>query len=104
MTIAGLAKGLPQLKIDWQIDADLYTFSAGVLLDWLTELSDEFLEITLVGHNPAFTDLINQLSDADLDNLPTWGYAQLSGEVDSWMQVKKSQFILNQLIKPKMFK
>ena len=104
MTIAGLAKSLPDLNIDWQIDSELYTFSAGVLLDWLAELSDEYAEITLVGHNPAFTDLINRLCDARLDNLPTCGYAQLSGELDSWLQVKKCQFKLNQLIKPKMFK
>ena len=104
MTIAGLAKSLSHLKIDWQIDSELYTFSAGVLLDWLADLSDECQAITLVGHNPAFTDLINRLCDARLDNLPTCGYAQLSAEMDSWAQVKQSEFQLKHLLKPKMFK
>jgi Phosphohistidine phosphatase SixA len=104
MTIAGLAKELTRLKIDWHIDPELYTFSAGVLLDWLTELSDECQAITLVGHNPAFTDLINHLSGARLDNLPTCGYAQLSAEINSWIQVKQTEFQLKHLLKPKMFR
>ncbi|KAA3641462.1 MAG: hypothetical protein DWP95_06800 [Proteobacteria bacterium] len=49
-------------------------------------------------------DLINHLSDARLDNLPTCGYAQLSAEIDSWIQVKQTEFQLKHLLKPKMFK
>jgi phosphohistidine phosphatase len=104
LTIAGLANALPGLKIEWKIDSELYTFSAGVLIDWLSQLNDEYNEITIVGHNPALTELINRLSGSRLDNLPTCGYAQLSAGMNSWSQTRKSSFKLKQLIKPKMFK
>ena len=104
LTIACLANALPQLRIEWHIDPELYTFSAGVLIDWLSDLSDEFSEITIVGHNPALTELVNRLSGSQLDNLPTCGYAQLLAEIDSWSQTTHNIFKLKQLIKPKMFK
>lgn len=104
LTIAGIAKRLPLFNIEWQVSSKLYTFSAGVLIDWLSELSDELDEVTLVGHNPAFTDLINQLSDADLSNLPTCSYAQLQSELHLWSQIEDAEFNLSQFLKPKMFK
>lgn len=103
-TITGIAEALPQLKIDWQIAPELYTFSARVLLDWLRDFSDEFNQVTLVGHNPAMTDLINQLSEAGLANLPTCAYAQLQSNSHSWSEIEAVEFNLCQLLKPKMFK
>ena len=92
------------LKIEWQIDPKLYTFSARVLVDWLRDFSDEFNQVTLVGHNPAMTDLINQLSDAGLGNLPTCAYAQLQSNSHSWSEIEAVEFNLCPLLKPKMFK
>lgn len=104
LTLGGLANALPHLKIEWHIDPDLYTFSAGVLIDWLSQLSDEYNEITIVGHNPALTELINRLSGSQLNNLPTCGYAQLTAGINSWSQTAHNLFKLEHLIKPKMFK
>ncbi|TDR14644.1 SixA phosphatase family protein [Marinicella litoralis] len=104
MTIAGIANALPQVDIDWQIDSKLYTFSVGVLLEWLSELSDDCNAVTLVGHNPALTDLINQLGDTYLDNLPTCAYIQLKSEVPLWQDITQTAFHTTQFLKPKMFK
>ncbi len=104
LTIAGIVKGLPQMHIEWQVIQKLYTFSADVLIDWLSEYSDEFDEVTLVGHNPAFTDLINQLSDANLSNLPTCSYAQLTAEIHQWQETDGTEFKMVHFLKPKMFK
>ncbi len=104
LTIAGIAKSLPQMIIEWQIDPKLYTFSADVLIDWLSEYSDEFDAVTLVGHNPAFTDLINQMTTANLSNLPTCAYAQLHSDVNLWQDIEASDFQMTRFLKPKMFK
>ena len=41
--------------------------------------------LALVGHNPAFTELINYLAGpGTLDNLPTAGWAELSLTLDDW--------------------
>ena len=104
LTIKGIAGSLPTIPFEWQVDTQLYTFSAGVLIDWISELSDEFSHVTLVGHNPALTDLINQVSDSFLDNLPTCSYAQLQSEVNLWQDIEAATFQLTQFLKPKMFK
>jgi len=112
LTIAGIAEAcaqldwvsLPQMNIEWQVAPKLYTFSADVLIDWLSEYSDEFDEVTLVGHNPALTDLINQLSDTNLSNLPTCSYAQLTAEIHQWQETEATKFHMVHFLKPKMFK
>ena len=103
-TISGIADSMPQMRIEWQIDPQLYTFSSGVLVDWLSQCEDEFNALTLVGHNPAFTDLINCLSGAHLPNLPTCSYAQLNSNCAVWAEIENSACKMTQFLRPKMFK
>jgi len=77
-TIETISKHLPHKNITWQLEPNLYTFSCGDLLTWCQELDDSLQEIVIVGHNPAMTDLCNQISDGHIDNLPTCGYLQLA--------------------------
>ena len=65
----------------------LYTFDYRVVLGWIAEQSDGAEYLALVGHNPAFTELVNFLVGAGtLDNLPTAGWAELSIHIDGWPQ------------------
>jgi phosphohistidine phosphatase len=44
--------------------------------------------LALVGHNPAFTELINYLAGPGiLDNLPTAGWVELSLSLDDWSDI-----------------
>jgi len=104
LTIQGVADALPKLSIDWQIDSALYTFSSVVLIDWFKALDDDINQVTIVGHNPALTDLINQISGAELANLPTCGYLQLQSKIHAWQDINTAKFHSVQFLKPKMFK
>ncbi len=104
LTIQGIAQALSQLDISWLIDDVLYTFSYGQLIDWIEHLDDDFQEVTLIGHNPALTDLVNETSDTSLDNVPTCAYVQLRSTAEVWAEVFSTQLELLQFIKPKMFK
>ena len=65
----------------------LYTFDYSKVLRWIAAQSDDTDSLALVGHNPAFTELVNFLvSPGTLDNLPTAGWAELSIRIDEWSQ------------------
>jgi phosphohistidine phosphatase len=54
----------------------------------LIQEQEDYLDgLMLFGHNPGLTYLVNDLSDLDLDNLPTCGVAVLQFDVDSWSEV-----------------
>jgi len=70
----------------------LYTFDYREVLDWISQQTDELERLALVGHNPAFTDLINYFAGpGTLENLPTAGWAELMLPIDSWSQAAASQ-------------
>ena len=98
MPDAGIDEGL--LKSD---DA-LYTFDARRVLAFIRGLNDRHTTVLLVGHNPAFTDLCNDLADAGLDNLPTAGFAKLACDVDHWRSVTDGCAELETFVTPKMLR
>ena len=80
--------GLPWDEI-W-VEDSLYHATETELLDLIQE-QEEFLDgLMLFGHNPGMTYLVNDLSDLDLDNLPTCGVAILQFEVESWSEIGES--------------
>lgn len=91
LTLGGLQDGWPALQdLDHITDEDLYTFSADDLVRWLRRCDDESNSQFLIGHNPAFTDLINWLcDDMVLENLPTAGYARLELAISSWADISE---------------
>ena len=65
----------------------LYTFDYREVLRWIAAQPDGTDSLALVGHNPAFTELVNFLvGPGTLDNLPTAGWAELSIRIDEWSQ------------------
>lgn len=77
--------GLPWDEI--QIEEDLYHASEYEILDLIQEQEDYLDGLMLFGHNPGLTYLVNDLSDLDLDNLPTCGVVVLQFEVERWSEV-----------------
>ena len=88
LTLQGLCTGWPALAgLPHRTQADLYMFSACDLLAWLQCQEDRDESLFLLGHNPGLTDLVNRLAPgADLLNLPTAGYVQLSLPIDRWRE------------------
>jgi phosphohistidine phosphatase len=70
-----------------QVSSDLYVFDAEDLLSWLRNLDDNFEIVAVVGHNPALTDLVNDLASQHIDNVPTCGIVLLDLAVGRWSEV-----------------
>lgn len=65
-------------------DLSFYTFSDDELLEILRNLPDEAQNVAVVAHNPAITQVVNRLTDANLNNVPTSGIVAIECPVDSW--------------------
>jgi len=76
---------LEQLKIDKQ----LYTFSGFSVIDYIYTLDDGWNKVILVGHNPAFTEVINHFSHAGINHLRTAGCVQITFDGDQWSNLYK---------------
>lgn len=101
-TIELIADSLVEMNINWQVEEELYTFDSNNLLHWCQSLDDSLSEIVIVAHNPALTDFCNELSDADIQNIPTCGYVQLSSaSCYEWWGLVDMRFELSVFLTPK---
>lgn len=68
---------------------EIYEASASTLLKVINDLDDRFDSIALFGHNPGLTEIIIDLCNSDLYNLPTCGVIQISFPFESWKMVSR---------------
>lgn len=88
-TLEGLCSSWPALAAQThRTDPDLYTFAWEGLLAWLRAAPAQPASLFVIGHNPALTDLCNQLVGYPaLDNLPTAGYLRLTADIERWSDI-----------------
>ena len=67
----------------------IYEANTTALLKVINDLDDDAETVIMFGHNPGFTDLANELSDAELYNIPTAGMVLMSFPFDSWKMVSR---------------
>ncbi len=110
LTIRALAEHWPSQPVDcenlieWQTDDRLYTFNSADIWAYIRQLDEDLDVVVLIGHNPAFTDFINEATNANLNNLATCAFATIGIATVLWKDVTNHSAVLEKLIKPKMFK
>lgn len=67
----------------------VYDASLNKLYHVLQETDDIYNSVAIFGHNPGFTDLLNNLCGFEIDNLPTSGIAAVSLKTKSWSKLNK---------------
>ncbi|GEM51700.1 histidine phosphatase family protein [Empedobacter brevis] len=85
-----------------QIEDELYTFSHYLLDKWIRKLDNQFENVLIFGHNPAFTDITNQLGNEMIYNLPTSGFVWIQFDIDNWKTIGKGKTM--KIIIPKEIK
>ncbi len=63
---------------------DLYTFDGRELLTCIRDLDPSWSNVILFGHNPAVTEVVNALCDADIGNIPTCGVSVIQLPTEHW--------------------
>ena len=71
------------------IKKDLYTFESSKLIKFIRDIPNSFSNVICVGHNPAFTNVTNLLSDSNIENLPTSSWAEITFSQNSWTDISK---------------
>lgn len=74
---------------DIKFEEAIYEANSRTLLKVVSDFDDSADVVIMFGHNPGFTDLGNELSDADIYNIPTAGMVLISFPFDSWKMVSK---------------
>ena len=66
---------------------ELYTFDHNKVFDFIETIDNNYSEVVLVGHNPAFTEISNYFSENKILNLPTARWFTLKFESDNWSDI-----------------
>jgi phosphohistidine phosphatase len=81
-------------EIEYPLDeiityAEIYHASTADLLEIIRNLDDTYYEVMIFGHNPSMTDIVNYLSDFDLNNLPTSGIVCIEFDGQPWRRISR---------------
>ena len=71
-----------------KVDQRLYTFDAEDVISFIETLDFVGKRIVLVGHNPAFTIVANQLGNKNISHLSTAAWAHLKWENEEDLEAK----------------
>ena len=82
-------------------DERIYEASPGELLEVIRELDDERDRVFLFGHNPGLTDLVNELSEPAIDNVPTCGVVEFRLAADRWTDISRATVRRTAFLTPK---
>lgn len=78
------------IKIDLKkisICNELYTFNMLDVFDFIKQIDNKYSNIVLVGHNPAYTEILNYFTENKILNLPTARWFCLKFDSDSWSEI-----------------
>ncbi|MBL7940908.1 MAG: histidine phosphatase family protein [Flavobacteriales bacterium] len=70
-------------------DRSIYLAERSTLMHVVNALPTAADRVMLFGHNPGFTELLDHLSDAGVDNLPTCGLVRIDFALDDWKLLGK---------------
>jgi len=74
---------------NFKVVPSIYEASLKDLYQVIRHLPQQAEKVVLVGHNPGFTELVNDLAnDFSIDNLPTSGVVSLSFKVNDWQLIQ----------------
>lgn len=97
------ARELKIKEADLVLEPRIYEASVRSLLEVIKGFPPHADRIMIFGHNPAFSNMIDHLTDEPLGNLPTCGIACIDLGVDDWKAITKGSGRLVWLDHPKHY-
>ena len=81
------------------INESLYTFSSRSLESAIRSISDKYDYVIFVGHNPAFTEIINKVTNIEIENMRTASWAKIIFNEKKWSDISVGRVKLSESIK-----
>jgi len=85
------AIGFPEAQIDWR--RELYLAAPDTLLTALQSLKPDVQCAALVAHNPGIAELVGQLIDQRVDQLPTCAIVTIDADIEDWRELRRGKLI-----------
>jgi phosphohistidine phosphatase len=70
-----------------RVEDDLYFSGTRGMLGVLDQVDPRYRRVMMTGHNPVMTMLLNELSNAQVYNMPTCAVAIIGFDMDNWSDV-----------------
>ena len=87
-----------------EYDDSLFHSSATSILNMISNYLEDYQSVMIIAHNPGLTNLINNITNISLDNLPTTGLAEIEFNINSWSNISYENSNLLNLKFPKQLK
>lgn len=97
------AKAFDLAPSDIDVEEQIYEAHVEDILEVVHNLSDEWDTVFLFGHNPTFTDVVNQFAERSIMNVPTCGVCKVEAAIDHWQDFATSNARLKEFYYPKQF-
>lgn len=89
-----------ELQIDYQkvvLEKDFYLSEKQDIKKVVTECSDQINSLMIVGHNPIWTELVNDWQEKNIVHLPSSGVAIIEFQCNAWKEIDAKYAKLNYL-------
>jgi phosphohistidine phosphatase len=90
--------------IDIQYDESLYHSSSSEIINNIKCYDEQYNSAMIIAHNPGLTNLINEISDISLDNLPTTGLVEINFDCTKWSDISIDNSTVVDIKFPKQLK
>ena len=81
---------------------ELYDFTGKETIQFIQTINSTLDAVMLVGHNHAFTSLVNMYGNKYIDNVPTCGFVAITFEENPWKKITNGTTVLT--VFPKQLK
>lgn len=97
-----IAEGIeyPVSKIQ-KTDA-IYHASVRNIYSEIYSVDNSIASLLITGHNPGFTDFVNEFLEPRIDNLPTTGSVCIEFDTTRWEDISNSQYEVKFVVFPRM--
>jgi len=90
--------------IDIKYDDSLYHSSSSEIINKIKYYDKQYNSAMIIAHNPGLTNLINEISDIMLDNLPTTGFVEINFDCTKWSDISLDNSTVVDIKFPKQLK
>jgi phosphohistidine phosphatase len=79
---------------NFESNHDLYDFRGQNVMRVIKALDDSLDKVMIVGHNHAFTSLVNMMGNKYIENIPTCGFVMLEFDENSWKDITTGKTVM----------
>lgn len=80
----------------------IYESSTDDIYNEIFAVNNSISSLMIVGHNPTFTDFVNDFVHPYIDNLPTTGTVCIEFDTDSWEKLSNAKYKVKFVVYPRM--